>query len=336
MKTKKVLRLSLLTFLALVVFIMMQFIAPRQEAMAPSLQNGEIEAPAEPAAISIKPVTKEAAPPSISFSDTSVAPGDYFAIIVTGMAVFDEILATSKFSASPLKFFPYGEGLAALIPVSYTVVPGEYPVTIEILRAGWHLYYTEKVMLEVVPKDFEKQYLTVTAAQNAIRTSDRQYNDWAELARGRSVTSPVPLWEEDFIIPVEGRISTEFGLIRYVNNANPTRHSGLDIAAPAGTPIKATNNGRVTLAQSLYVPGNTVLIDHGLNVFSNHYHLDEIFVQEGDTVKKGDIIGTVGSTGFSTGPHLHWTITIGTMSVNPWQLTAENPLTLLQPGAAED
>ncbi|MBS4023354.1 MAG: M23 family metallopeptidase [Dethiobacter sp.] len=218
--------------------------------------------------------------------------------------------------------------MAAFIPVSYNLKPDIYSISLRIFRDDL-LLQDENIPLTVIPKQFVTQYLKVTAAQNAIRTSDRQYDDWAAFARGRAVTAPIPLWEEDFIMPVAGKITTEFGLTRYVNNANPTRHSGLDIAAPKGTPVKATNSGRVTLAQSLYVPGNTVIIDHGLNILSNYYHLDKIYVKEGDEVKKGDIIGAVGSTGFSTGPHLHWTMTVGTVSVSPWQILEKNPLELL-------
>jgi murein DD-endopeptidase MepM/ murein hydrolase activator NlpD len=324
---KKVFRLCLLLVLAAVVAVLMQVVPSRQQiALAPEQDSSTpaviIEEERDPPVI-IKP-----APPQVHLPSAIVAPGDFFAIYIENTTLQDEIFYSSKINSRPFKFYPHGDGFAAFIPVSYTVKPGEYDINIKLFRDDW-LMWEDDTSLTVIPKEFAKQYLKVTASQDAIRTSDKRFDDYAELARGRSVTSPAPLWQDAFLMPVQGRITTEWGLIRYVNNANPTRHSGLDIAAPAGTPIKATNNGRVTLAKSLYSPGNTVIIDHGLNLFSNHYHLDKIFVKEGDTVKKGDVIGTVGSTGFSTGPHLHWTITIGYVSVNPWQLLAINPLELL-------
>ncbi|MCR4442287.1 MAG: M23 family metallopeptidase [Peptococcaceae bacterium] len=128
-------------------------------------------------------------------------------------------------------------------------------------------------------------------------------------------------------MPVEGKITTEFGLIRYINNVESGRHSGLDIAAGRGTPVKAANSGTINLARKLNVTGNTVIIDHGLKLYSTYCHMDKILVKEGEEVKKGQVIGQVGSTGFSTGPHLHWNISIGSTFVNPWLFLDKDPLT---------
>jgi murein DD-endopeptidase MepM/ murein hydrolase activator NlpD len=115
-----------------------------------------------------------------------------------------------------------------------------------------------------------------------------------------------------------------------VNNAETSRHSGLDIAAPKGTAIQAANKGKVTLAKSLHVLGNTIIIDHGLNLFSAYAHLDQLLVTEGEIVEKGQLIGKIGSTGFSTGPHLHWTLSVGSTFVNPWLFLDNDPLALLE------
>jgi murein DD-endopeptidase MepM/ murein hydrolase activator NlpD len=118
-------------------------------------------------------------------------------------------------------------------------------------------------------------------------------------------------------------------MIRYINKEESSRHSGLDLAAAKGTTVKAANNGIVRLSMLLKVTGNTVIIDHGCNVYSSYAHLDKLLVAEGDKVKKGDIIGEVGSTGFSTGPHLHWTTTIGKVYINPETLVEKDPLEFL-------
>ena len=102
-------------------------------------------------------------------------------------------------------------------------------------------------------------------------------------------------------------------------NNSPTsyRHNGLDIGHDEGAPIVATNNGRVLIADFLIETGNTIIIEHGYGLKSWHYHLSELYVKTGDMVKKGDVIGTVGSTGFSTGPHLHFSFTINDVWINP-------------------
>src|SRR5665647_2010269 len=99
-----------------------------------------------------------------------------------------------------------------------------------------------------------------------------------------------------------------------------SRHSGLDLAAPLGTPVHAPNNGKVTLAAGgLLSTGNTIVIDHGMGLFTSYYHLNTMNVKAGDAVNKGDVIGTVGTTGFSTGPHLHYAVSIYNTNVNTYQ-----------------
>jgi murein DD-endopeptidase MepM/ murein hydrolase activator NlpD len=131
------------------------------------------------------------------------------------------------------------------------------------------------------------------------------------------------LWEGEFILPVKDDyvLTTDYGEIRYVNDRiTSSRHSGLDLAAPTGTEIYACNSGNVVLSEYLILTGNTIIVDHGLGVFTSYYHLDTLSSQEGDFVSKGDFVGTMGSTGFSTGPHLHWSISIYNTYVNTWQV----------------
>ncbi|MFC7749861.1 M23 family metallopeptidase [Paenibacillus thermoaerophilus] len=122
---------------------------------------------------------------------------------------------------------------------------------------------------------------------------------------------------EPFLLPVKGRLTTPYGFTRYVNGQSAGSHQAIDLAAPKGTPVQAANDGFVVLAEELYLTGNAVYIDHGMNLFSQYIHLDEILVTPGQRVKRGDMIGKVGSTGFSTGPHLHFTFWVGNSPVNP-------------------
>ena len=110
-----------------------------------------------------------------------------------------------------------------------------------------------------------------------------------------------------FIWPVQGRISGRFGNQRVYNGTPKSPHSGMDIAAANGTPVKAPAAGIVTFASpSLYLTGGTVVIDHGAGVSSNFLHLSRIDVKVGDRVEQGQVFAAVGATGRATGPHLHW------------------------------
>lgn len=138
----------------------------------------------------------------------------------------------------------------------------------------------------------------------------------------RSKLSGEKLWEGKFIIPVRGRFSSPYGQIRtYGKRKIGGRHRGIDIAAPEGRSIKAANNGVISMAAKFKGIGNTILIDHGHGVYSIYMHMSRFKVKRTDPVRKGDIIGTVGSTGQSTGPHLHWGIYVNSIAVNPLSWT---------------
>ena len=128
-------------------------------------------------------------------------------------------------------------------------------------------------------------------------------------------------WTDTFLMPCEGRISTAFGLYRYTNeNPVAVRHTGIDIAVPRGTPVAASNSGRVVRAEDIIYTGYTVVIEHGGGLKTYYYHLDTMEVEEGDQVDRGQVVGTVGSTGYSTGPHLHFEVKMGSHSLSPWEL----------------
>ncbi|MEA1971550.1 MAG: M23 family metallopeptidase, partial [Thermodesulfobacteriota bacterium] len=109
-----------------------------------------------------------------------------------------------------------------------------------------------------------------------------------------------------FIMPLEGKVTGAFGERRVFNRGFVSRHRGIDISSSKGTSIKASNSGEVVLARDLYFSGNTVIINHGIGLFSIYCHMSKTVVLEGTFVNKGKIIGYTGSTGRSTGPHLHW------------------------------
>lgn len=109
-----------------------------------------------------------------------------------------------------------------------------------------------------------------------------------------------------FIVPVKERIKKNFGERRIFNDGFQSRHRGIDILSPAGTPVRASNSGRIALTRDLYFAGNTVIINHGLGLFSIYCHLSKICVGNGRSIKKGEVVGYAGATGRVTGPHLHW------------------------------
>lgn len=270
------------------------------------------------------------AEPEIILSGMEIQPGGCFTIYLKGMTDRDEIKIATTLVLEQPSFFGNQEGKLSIVGVNCRTKEGDYKYKVQVLRDG-EIAAEREAVLKVLPKEFEKQYLTVSTTEKAQRSDENFDEDKVHTDRAKSVTSEKPLWEGTFVKPVEGRISTEFGMIRYVNKEESGRHSGLDLAAARGTPVKAANDGIVRLSMMLKVTGNTVIIDHGCNIYTSYAHLDKLLVEEGTEVKKGDIIGEVGSTGFSTGPHLHWTATIGKVYINPETLMEKDPLEFMNP-----
>jgi murein DD-endopeptidase MepM/ murein hydrolase activator NlpD len=142
-----------------------------------------------------------------------------------------------------------------------------------------------------------------------------------ELLKGfRQNLTDVRYWQDRFIEPVDGCMVSPFGVKRYRNH-KPTGeyHGGVDLRSPAGTPVRAAADGTVKLAQLVTVLGNTVGLDHGQGVETLYMHMSKLAVEPGASVKQGDVLGYVGTTGRSSGPHLHWTLYVNSVQVNPGQ-----------------
>lgn len=168
---------------------------------------------------------------------------------------------------------------------------------------------------------FQQITLTGSAAQidqaSIQQERERLFGLWAE-------RTPQPLWQAPFQTPIESylNISSLFGARRSYNGGPyRTYHEGVDFSAYGGTPVLATANGRVILAEFLYVRGGAVIIDHGFGIFSGYYHLSALNTAVGETVTAGQVVGAVGTTGLSTGNHLHWDLLVANTWVDAsrWQ-----------------
>ncbi|MCE7032819.1 M23 family metallopeptidase [Lysobacter sp. GX 14042] len=136
--------------------------------------------------------------------------------------------------------------------------------------------------------------------------AERIAREQARVAEARTRDEARAGFAEHFTWPVEGRISGRFGNHRVYNGTPGAPHSGMDIAAATGTPVRAPASGIVSFADDLYLTGGTVVLDHGHGVSSNFLHLSRMDVEPGTEVRQGEVIGAVGATGRATGPHLHW------------------------------
>lgn len=183
--------------------------------------------------------------------------------------------------------------------------------------------------IEVDGKEYPAQYLTIKNKRKVNPNPDdlkRIKADRVRINKALSAWSPNVEPDFDFIQPVQGRFSSAFGLKRFFNKQPRNPHSGLDIAAPTGTPIKAPADGTVIDTGDFFFSGQVVFLDHGRGLLSLYAHMSKIDVKPGQKVAKGDVIGEVGATGRVTGPHLHWSVYLNRTKVDPALFLAKESL----------
>lgn len=215
-----------------------------------------------------------------------------------------------------------GDTWVALVGIDLTTKPGTFPTTVTATLPAGKASTTQS--LTVVPKQFPTRRLTVNPAMvnPPPAALDRIKRDTERINSVYRLPALEALWSGPFARPVIDTANSRFGSRSVFNNTRSSPHTGADFSSPAGTPIKAPNRGRVRLAEDLYFSGNTVILDHGLGLFSLFAHLSAFKVQEGDTVTTGDIVGLVGATGRVTGPHLHWAVRATGARIDPLSLLA--------------
>lgn len=211
----------------------------------------------------------------------------------------------------------------ALIGIDLDQKPDKYTVKIEVSSgSGKSAGFDQSVT--VLPHAFPTRTLTVDDAyvNPPAEVTERIAREAEELAKLWTESSPERLWSGTFERPVPQESNSAFGSRSVFNGQARSPHSGADFLSPAGTPIHAPNAGRVMLARDLYFSGNTVIIDHGLGLFSQFAHMSKIGVEPGQTVTSGQVVGEVGATGRVTGAHLHWAVRLTGARIDPLSLLA--------------
>jgi murein DD-endopeptidase MepM/ murein hydrolase activator NlpD len=203
----------------------------------------------------------------------------------------------------------------AIVGLTLDMQPGRY-----YLQAKTREKKPLRLAFEVSDKTYETQHITIEDK----RKVNPEPRDLERIAREQKrIAAALARWSDDsaatldLVKPAEGPLSSPFGLRRYFNEQPRKPHSGLDIAADIGAPIKAPAPGTVIDAGDFFFNGNTVFIDHGQGLITMYCHMSRIDVKPGQRVATGEVIGAVGSTGRVTGPHLHWSVSLNDARVDP-------------------
>jgi len=174
--------------------------------------------------------------------------------------------------------------------------------------------------IKVLEKNYRESRITisneeyVSPSEKMLPRISEEYN-LSQEAKNTVSLMKIKNWK--MIKPVQGVMSSEFGVRRFINDEPRNRHSGMDIAAPEGTEVKAPLSGEVIIASTFFYKGNVIYVNHGAGLVSSYSHLSKIEVKNGDKIKTGDVLGLVGQTGRVTGPHLHWEIYLLGIAINP-------------------
>ena len=251
-------------------------------------------------------------------SPSEIKPGDAFVIKINDAE-------TSHLHAASLKgrrfyFSRCGEScFAAIGTVGIRTKPGSYAIK---LRVGKKI---KNLHLIVTQKSFTTTELTLLDDQVFLSKKDIKRVK-RENKRLKQIFQKISqsYWEGSFILPLENDISTPFGIKRILNKKWISIHRGIDVTGQDGEEVKASNTGRVVLVEKLFFGGNTIILDHGLGIYTIYMHLSKFNVNVEDIVSKNDVVGFVGSSGRSTGPHLHFGVKVMNMSANPVSLIELN------------
>ncbi len=249
-------------------------------------------------------------------ANTFIAPR--VATVPGGVATFKlpgtpDQIPTVTFDGRRVMVVRQGDAWLAIVGIGLSVEPGDYHVDVQHPGGEQQLPFT------VTAKEYAVQQLKVPPGQvnlspeNETRVKVESAKVRAALD-GFSPEAPATLRLDQ---PVPGRRSSSFGLRRMFNGESRAPHSGMDIAAPTGTPIKAPLAGRVVDVGSYFFNGNNVVVDHGRGLVTMYCHLSKIGVEVGQELKRGEVLGEVGATGRVTGPHLHWGVSLNGAMVDP-------------------
>ena len=225
---------------------------------------------------------------------------------------------TVRFDGQRASLVRSGDQWQAVVGIPLDAEPGEHAVTVN--RADGSL---ARHHFTIRAKDYPEEHITIKNKRKVTPSKsdlERIYRE-RDMKDNAMQTFRDPLPDLDLAWPVTGRISGEFGSRRFFNGKPRSPHSGIDVAAPRGTPIQAPADGRVILVNDFFFSGNCVYIEHGQGLITFYAHLAEPRVKKGQTVEKGQTIGLVGATGRVTGPHLHWGVALNRSWVDPRLLT---------------
>ena len=266
--------------------------------------------------------------PAMELSAPSVAQGSAFSVRLQSANVS---AAMASFNGQDYPMVNNGDLWYAIVGIGQEVgsndvlPPGEYSVAVKYQFAGSHVVHGAVLPVMVTATTFPADSVELPQDLLALLDPNLEAQESAILRSAYGNFSGTQLWQGAFTMPVNGTVTTDFGSRRtYQGIPGVESHAGVDLAVPLGTPVLADAAGRVAWTGTLPDRGMGVIVDHGLGVYSGYFHLSKILAQTGQRVDQGDTLGLAGSTGLSTGPHVHWEIVVNGTNIDAMQFVQLN------------
>jgi murein DD-endopeptidase MepM/ murein hydrolase activator NlpD len=213
-----------------------------------------------------------------------------------------------------------GAEWVAVVGVDLDAKAGKHAGEIRVVRKDGVELTPLTVEVKAVAFPTEELKVAEQFVQLSKENEERAAREAKEISTIHATVSREILWRDPFLSPIAGTAGSNFGKRRVFNGEARNPHNGADLKAATGDAIRSTNRGRVVLAKDLFYTGNTVIVDHGIGIYSLYAHLSRIDVKTGMTVERGQIVGLAGATGRVTGPHLHWGVRVQNARVDPFSL----------------
>ena len=252
----------------------------------------------------------------ITVTPSTIGQGDVALVTIQQRAVRPQIMWMKK--RITVAYNEKNELWAGFIGADLTTDPGRYKLQVRYANNA----EPDFIPITVRSKDHGIRRITVPKKMVELDrdTLQRVLKEISTVKQVFMTPSEDPLWWGRWTRPLPGTVVSPFGCRSIINGMERSPHSGVDLTAPAGTPIKATNRGIVALVAEHFFSGKSIVIDHGGGIFSMYFHLSNISVRVGELVEKGDPIGLSGCSGRVTGPHLHFGIRLNGRRINPLTL----------------
>jgi len=225
-----------------------------------------------------------------------------------------------RFQEKTIPYVHVGQEWFTVVGLDLEIKPGSYTGNVRVTKNNKVEVRPVKIDVKAVKFPVERLQVADKYVELSPEDTERALREAKELDEIHNTISGEALWTQPFVVPIPGGVGVSFGKRRVFNGESRNPHAGADLKATTGTPIRSTNRGRVVLARDLFFTGNTVIVDHGLGIYTLYAHLSRIDVAKDAIVERAQVIGLAGATGRVTGPHLHWGARVQNTRVDPFSL----------------